>query len=92
MKEVATTRYYAGEPMRTAAYAGKDRILSFMSSFEPVAAASGYVRDEVTGEYVSGLTELAYEYGDWEWYQRDIYHLDKYNLELEPEFVATALS
>lgn len=92
MREAATTRYYADQPMRTAPCADKQRVLSFMGSFDPVAAAAGYVRDEVTGEYAIGVTELVYEHGGWEWYQRDIYHLDKYDLELDPEFIAMALS
>ena len=46
----------------------------------------------MTGEYAIGVTELAYEHAGWEWYQRDIYHLDKYDLELDPDFIAMALS
>ena len=92
MRQAATTRYYTGEPMRTASCADKQRVLSFMSSLDPVAAAAGYVRDEMTGEYAIGVTELAYEHAGWEWYQRDIYHLDKYDVELDPDFIAMALS
>ena len=92
MRQAATTRYYAGELMRTASCADKQRVLSFMSSLDPVAAAAGYVRDEVTGGYVIGVTELAYEHAGWEWYQRDIYHLDMYDLEFDPDFIAMALS
>lgn len=78
--------------MRTAAYADKDRVLSFMNKFEPVAVAAGYVRDEVSGEYVVGVADLAYEHGGWEWYQRDAYHFEKYGLELDPEFIKLAIS
>ena len=92
MRKAATTRYYAGEPMRTATCVDKERVLSFMKAFEPVAVAAGYVRDEVTGEYAIGVGELAYEHDGWDWYQRDVYHFEKYDLELEPEFVKLALS
>lgn len=63
-----------------------------MSSFELVTAAAGYVLDAVTEEYVIGDAEFAYEHGGWEWCQRDIYRLDKYNLELGPELIIMALS
>lgn len=39
-----------------------------MRSFEPVAAAAGYVYDEVADSYANGITELAYQHEDWEWY------------------------
>ncbi len=91
MKQASTTRYYDGEPMRTSPCTDKESVLSFMCGLDPVAVAAGYVLDEVTGEYVDGDTELAFEDGGWEWYQRDIYHLDKYDLELDPEFIAYAI-
>ncbi|MDY4040964.1 MAG: hypothetical protein SOY67_02495 [Collinsella sp.] len=91
MREAATTRYYAGEPMRTAPCAEKARVLAFMRGADPVAAA-GYVRDERTGEYAAGVTDLAFERDGWEWYQRDIYHLERYDLELDPGFIDLALS
>ena len=32
-----------------------------------------------------------YRCDGWQWSKRDMYHLEKYDLELEPEFVALAL-
>lgn len=54
--------------MRTGQCPDKQAALSFMRSFEPVAAAAGYVYDEVADSYANGITELAYQHEDWEWY------------------------
>lgn len=59
MKQASTTRYYDNEPMRTGQCPGKQAVLSFMRSFEPVAAAAGYVYDEVAGSYADGITMQA---------------------------------
>ena len=77
--------------MRTGQCPDKQAALSFMRSFEPVAAAAGYVYNEVAGSYADGITELAHQHEDWEWYQRDIYHFEKYDLELDPGFIDFAL-
>lgn len=92
MRRAATTRYYRGEQMRVSTCDRKDAVIDFMERFDPSAVAAGYVVDAKTGETVTGLTECAYTSGDWQWNARDTYHLRKYDLELNPEFIEYALS
>ena len=92
MRKVSTTKYYRGDELRSSKCPEKDRVLRFMRGFPIVAAAAGRFRDEITHEEVSDREWLAYDSGEWDWDTRDIYHLEKYDLELDPEFIKYALS
>ena len=69
----------------------KGKVLSFLKSFEPKAAAAGHFNDEVTGEAVD-VDWLSYSSGTFSWTTADIYHFEKYNLKLKPEFVEYAIA
>lgn len=64
----------------------KEKILKYLKSFEPDCAAGMSLVDEITGDVInSGV--LGYEDGVFYWDTREIYHFDKYNLELDTDFV-----
>lgn len=71
--------------------AGKKKILEYLKSFEADCAAGMSLQDEITGEYVdSGV--LGFEDGQYYWDTREIYHFEKYNMQLEDEFVKYVLN
>ena len=69
----------------------KEKVLSFLKSFEPKAVAAGHFEDEITGDVVN-TDWLSYSSGSFSWTTADIYHFEKYDLELKPEFVEYALA
>lgn len=91
MRCIATTRYSQGEPLRVADCAEKARVLAFLRKFKPEAVAAGHFKDAKTGQPVTDTEWRAYKSGEWGWSDRDIYHFEKYDLELAPEFIAYAL-
>ncbi len=70
----------------------KKKVLHFLKSQPPYAAAGGPFEDVVTGEYQSGKEFLAFKVADWKWTSSDIYHFEKYDLELKPEFIEYVLT
>lgn len=65
---------------------GKKYVLKYLKSFEPDCAAGMSLIDEITGKAVgTGVNG----YGDLEffWDSREIYHFEKYNLELNQDFL-----
>jgi len=91
MTTICTSRYWDGEPMKTAPNPDKEALLAFLGKFPFVAAAAGHFTDAVTGEEV-GEDWLSYEAGGYSWDSSDVYHFDKYDLELTPEFCQYALA
>lgn len=66
---------------------GKRTVLSYLRSFEAVAWSGPYVRDWRTGETVKLPEMAAYTDGRWYWDSSDIYHFEKYDVRLNPEFL-----
>ena len=64
----------------------KAEILAYFEGIEPAAVAAGYFTDEITGEQVTDRTEFGYIDGDWTWTAGDVYHFERYDLELSLEF------
>lgn len=74
------------DKISTNAIKGKDKILKYLKSFEPFCAAGMSLRDEITREMInSGVN--GYEDGEFVWDTREIYHFEKYNLQLEDDFI-----
>ena len=92
MKRIYTTKYFDEEELRTCECADKQRVLKFLKSLPWYCAASGYFNDVVTGELIESISLVAYKSGQWSWNSRDIYHFEKYNLELDPEFIQYVLN
>ncbi len=74
-------RFVSGEP---APY--KNIILSYMRKFPCIAAAAGTIYDKISGED-TGIPILAYSADGYFWDTCDIYYLDKYNAQLNEDFV-----
>lgn len=64
----------------------KAEILAYFEGIEPAAVAAGYFTDEITGEQVTDRAELGYIDGGWTWTAGDVYHFERYDLELSHEF------
>lgn len=64
----------------------KAEILAYLRSFEPVARATEWITDVITGEEVK-LPEMAtFVDGGWCWDSADIYYFEKYDAKLNPKF------
>lgn len=69
----------------------KKAVLSYMRSFPISAVAAGYYEDVTTGEEIVA-SYIAYDDDEFKWNTCDIYHLEKYDLALKPDFIKKALS
>ena len=69
----------------------KETVLRYMKSEKLVsAAASGIMRDALTGMSISG-DWLAYNDSTYAWDSETIYYFDKYNMDLPVEFIEHVL-
>lgn len=91
MKTVATTDYAKSAAFPTKRLAEKDKVLAFMRKPAPFCATAGHFDDATTGKPVEDRSWPWYRRGGWQWSERDAYHVERYDLELDPEFVAYAL-
>lgn len=64
----------------------KKMLISYMESIEP-NSAGGYVEDCVTGEIKKSIPDAGYEDDSYIWSTQGIYHLKKYNLAVNPDFI-----
>ncbi len=69
----------------------KNALLLFMKSFEWCAFTSAPVIDRITGEKVFDADNARSD-GKYQWYESDIYHLEKYNLKLNDDFIQHVLN
>lgn len=93
MIPVSLKEYGDGQRLETTKLdsAVKNAVLKYMSSFPITAVAAGSFEDAVTGREVDG-SYTAYNDGVFRWTTCDIYHLKKYNLALNPDFISKATS
>lgn len=91
MRSIATTDYTRNADFPIKVLAEKDKVLAFMRGPAPFFATAGRFEDATTGKTVCDRAWGWYRHGDWQWSDRDAYHVEKYDLELEPEFVDYAL-
>lgn len=72
--------------------AEKRRVLAFMrEAGELFCATAGRFDDATTGEPVNDRSWGWYRVDGWLWSDREIYHLEHYDLALDPAFIAHAL-
>lgn len=97
MREISFVREFGnerGKPIKEMVskneIQGKDKVLRYLKSFDPDCAAGMSLVDEVTGDTID-LGVSGYEDGVYYWDTREIYHFDKYNLELNTDFVEYVL-
>ena len=63
----------------------KRRILAYLGGFKPCWFTTAPVEDPFTGEEVR-KTDFGYSDGEYEWFECEIYCLEKYDLALTEEF------
>lgn len=69
----------------------KSKILQHLRSGTVTAAAAGHARDVFSGEVIDG--ELTYQTdGIYEWRSDIPYYVDKYNMQLNKDFVEYVMS
>ena len=91
MRSIMTADYAKSTPFPIEKLSEKDKVLAFMRKLMPFCATAGHFNDIITGQLVEDRSWGWYRYGGWQWSERDAYHVEKCDLELEPEFVAYAL-
>lgn len=79
------------DKLSTKAIENKNEVLKYLNSFKPFCVAGMSLKDEITGETIN-LSVNGYEDGEFVWDTREIYHFEKYDLQLEEEFIQHALS
>lgn len=69
----------------------KSALLQYMKSHEPCAFTSQPVEDVLSGKIVLDADNARSD-GLYRWYESEIYHLEKYNLRLNDDFIQHVLS
>ena len=98
MKFVTDYREFDGDQgkslldhLSSSAINGKDKILNYLKSGQDdgvrCSGIHDYVKDEPQFDTVRLFTD-----GEYYWDSEEIYHFDKYNMELNADFVSKALS
>ena len=64
----------------------KNMLIKYMESIEP-NAAGGHIEDCITGEILTSTTDMGYEDELYYWSSQGIYHLKKYNLAVDDDFI-----
>lgn len=63
----------------------KEALIAYMRSFEPCAAGP-MVDDCVTGKQTT-IPNAGYEDAEYSWTTQDIYHIEKYDAAVDPDFL-----
>ena len=66
----------------------KPRVVEYLRANELVAMCAGWMTDRRTGKQVAGWRPNFRTDGVYAWGESLAYYVDKYNLELPPEFLA----
>ena len=69
----------------------KNRIVSYLKSFEPAWYTSQSIIDMVKNQRVSKADHW-YTDGEYDWSESDIYHFENYDMQLNAEFVKYVLT
>ncbi len=69
----------------------KEKILSFLKSFEPVAMMAHGIEDYITESQDHRETAQLFNYGQWFWTNEMIYHFEKYDLKLKADFIKSII-
>lgn len=69
----------------------KQSILKYLESFPVFARDDICMKDQVTGQTII-TPQCAYHDNEYGWDTRDIYHFERYDLELVPDFIDKVLA
>ena len=93
MKEISKVKEFSGDNTHRTIkelvgkeVTEKEKILRYLKSFDPDCAAGMVLVDEITREEVGNGVE-GYDDGVYYWDTREIYHFEKYNMELQKDFI-----
>ena len=93
MKEISKVRELTGDNSHASikeligkSFLEKQKILQYLKSFEADCAAGMLLIDEITGKETSNSV-MGYEDGVYYWDTREIYHFEKYDMELQDDFI-----
>lgn len=64
----------------------KSRVLEFLKSQAPVAAAACLTMDEISG-VSTDIPLCSYVFDDYYWDSRDILYFERYDMPLNPDFL-----
>lgn len=70
----------------------KQLILDYLTAFRPNLTTTGRVFDYVKNVVVEDRIDSGYYDGKYYWDETDIYHLEKYNMPINQEFIEYVLS
>ena len=72
----------------------KEAILHYLKSAQLYAYGTGILTDAFSKEPVSKVERYnnSYSDGEYEWYDSEIYHFEKYNLKLNNDFIQHVLN
>lgn len=66
---------------------GKEEVLEYMKSFKSSAVVAGIPLIDKIAKEQTDVPMNTFNDGEYYWTSREIYYLDKYDLELKQEFV-----
>lgn len=72
--------------------AEKRLVMEYLTGFYPNLSTTGRVYDNVKKVVVESKIDNGYFDGEYYWDETDIFHLDKYNMPLNPDFIEYVLS
>lgn len=85
-KPICDSKYvYSDKPIEN-----KEIILQFLKSFSPSWFTSARVSDVISGETIEKCNNV-FSDGGYEWTEAEIYHFEKYNLQLDNSFIRYVL-
>ena len=70
---------------------GKALVLQYLRSGDDDGVRCSSIHDRIIGD-TTFLDCSCYTDGEYTWDDEDIYHFEKYNIELEPEFLKKVLA
>lgn len=70
----------------------KNVLLDYLTAFYPNFSTTGRVYDNVKRITVESIVDNGYYDGEYYWDETDIYHLKKYNMPINPEFIKYVLT
>lgn len=70
--------------------ADKEKVLKYIKSFKPDAIRCSLIKDYFSGEQTP-LSIYVYSDGEYDWADDEIYHFEKYDIELNANFLKKIL-
>ena len=69
----------------------KSKILEYLNGFDPVAVRCSHIYDHVADQRTN-LSTFIYSDDVYKWNSSEIYHFEKYDMELDKDFIEYVMS